>query len=336
MLLRGLASQQRSCLHNTCKAKMRRTHPTKKEQRNHRFFLTQIFQKSIPSLAAKHDLQQQCQVSRENRQWQRRRQPQRQQRSPRRRAPRSNFTANQTGKCSTGETLKASPLLLNRHLSSPSQHLTNLYAARRVYRWSRCRRHFARTGTHPPRSPRHRPRSRVRTPPKLPLQPPACSPRDDPFSPPELQPLADLSISLYPAFLDHVANLSGPPRSLSDRTHPARPPASPPPVLCPPTELNIFLPAHNFSRSSTFTLLDEQSIDPRQLAPALIAAAANTSITLHTGTPVLGVESSGSERLTVVTPNARDRHGLLRRLHWSLGRNLPRRGSHRAKARCSR
>ncbi len=124
----------------------------------------------------------------------------------------------------------------------------------------------------------------------------------DPFNPPQLQPLTDLSIGLYPAFLDHLANLSDIrvpfQTELTLQATRLRSVNS-----LSPADLNIFLPDHHLSMQH-FNLLDEHSIDPRQLAPALIAAAANTSITLHTGTPVLHVESSGPG-LTVVTPGTK-------------------------------
>lgn len=123
----------------------------------------------------------------------------------------------------------------------------------------------------------------------------------DPFNPPQLQPLADLSIGLYPAFLDHLANLSD--IRIPFQTELTLQATHLPSVnSLSQTELNIFLPAHHLSKQH-FSLLDEHSIDPRQLAPALLAAAANTSITLHTGTPVLRVESS-DPGLTVITPGA--------------------------------
>ncbi len=123
----------------------------------------------------------------------------------------------------------------------------------------------------------------------------------DPFNPPQLQSLADLSISLYPAFLDHLANLSD--IRVPFQTELTLQATHLPSVnSLSQTELNIFLPSHNLQKQH-ITLLEEHSIDPRQLAPALLAGAENTSITLHTGTPVLRVESSGPG-VAVITPDA--------------------------------
>lgn len=80
---------------------------------------------------------------------------------------------------------------------------------------------------------------------------------DDPFNPPALRPLARLSAALYPAFLQQVEELSG---------HPVP-----------------------FQTEATVQLLDdgselrlrEQSIDPRQLALALIGGIQRAGIPVH-------------------------------------------------------
>lgn len=125
---------------------------------------------------------------------------------------------------------------------------------------------------------------------------------NDPGNPPELQALADFSLALYPAFLEHVANLSD--RRVPFQTHLTLQATDLPSVVSlSHTDLDIFLPSHNLS-GHHLNLLDEHSIDPRQLATALIAAAKNTSIELLTDTPVLAVESTGSD-LTVLTAEDR-------------------------------
>ncbi len=121
---------------------------------------------------------------------------------------------------------------------------------------------------------------------------------NDPANPPLLKPLADLSLSLYPAFLDHIANLSDIRVPFqTDLTLQAT--ALPTVTSLSRTDLDIFLPSHNLA-GAHLTLLDEHSIDPRQLASALRAAAENTSIQLLPNNPVLGVEDTEGD-LTVHT-----------------------------------
>ena len=124
----------------------------------------------------------------------------------------------------------------------------------------------------------------------------------DPGNPPLLQPLADLSLRLYPAYLDRIA-------SLSDLRVPFQTDLTLQATDLPSvnsisrSELGIFLPAHNLSHLH-LTLLDEHSVDPRQLAPALAAAAGNTGIKLLTDTAVLEVEAAASA-ITVLTSDTR-------------------------------
>ena len=124
----------------------------------------------------------------------------------------------------------------------------------------------------------------------------------DPFNPPPLQPLADLSLHLYPAFLDHIAALSSlrVPFQTEITLQATRLPA---PNSLPASELDILLPLHTISGQHV-TLLDEHSIDPRQLASALEAAAHNTTITVLTNTAVLSTRSSDTG-ITVITSDDR-------------------------------
>ena len=115
----------------------------------------------------------------------------------------------------------------------------------------------------------------------------------DPHNPSQLSSLANLSISLYPNFLDYLSDLSGlrvpfqtnitlqalPPHTLHSE-----------PELTP-ADLARLLPAltpHNHR----FILLDERSLDPRQLASTLLAALRATPIDLQPHTPVLSTRSS--------------------------------------------
>ena len=117
----------------------------------------------------------------------------------------------------------------------------------------------------------------------------------DPHNPPQLRPLADLSLSLYPNFLDRLHTLTG--IHVPFQTH---------------TTLQALLPgARNTNRELTpedlahllpalatgnhrFLHLDEHSLDPRQLATALLAAVHATAIDLRPGTPVLSTHSAAN------------------------------------------
>ena len=111
---------------------------------------------------------------------------------------------------------------------------------------------------------------------------------DDPHNPAPLQPLANLSLSLYPAYLDRLNTLSGirvpfqtnkTLQSLTVKTTTQHTELS-------PEEIAIFLPALKPGHHH-FTVLDEHSIDPRQLAAALLAAVRNTTIDLRPNTALL-------------------------------------------------
>ncbi len=97
---------------------------------------------------------------------------------------------------------------------------------------------------------------------------------DDPKNPPALKPLAALSAGLYPAFLDRIATLSG--MRVPFQTFTTLEAGSRADPLLRIDELVPRLDAGNY----TFHLLQEHSVDPRQLAPALLAAVRNTRITL--------------------------------------------------------
>jgi glycine oxidase len=113
----------------------------------------------------------------------------------------------------------------------------------------------------------------------------------DPDNPAPLRKLADLSLSLYPAFLDHLQELSG---------------------IAVPFQTSTTLQSHISSSSDTlslealgkilpsltprnhsFTLIDEHSLDPRNLAASLLAAVRTSAIDLQSGTKVLSTQSVG-------------------------------------------
>jgi len=114
----------------------------------------------------------------------------------------------------------------------------------------------------------------------------------DPHNPPQLRSLSDLSLSLYPAFLDRLHVLSG--IRVPFQTHTTLQ-AIPPGVPTTgneltPADLAHLLPALN-PCDHRFIQLDEHSLDPRQLATALLAAIRATTIDLRPNTPVLSTRS---------------------------------------------
>jgi glycine oxidase len=114
----------------------------------------------------------------------------------------------------------------------------------------------------------------------------------DPHNPPPINSLANLSLSLYPAFLDRLHALSG--TRVPFQTQSTLQ-ALPHGTLnasneLTPEDLAHLLPALN-TRSHRFILLEENSLDPRQLATALLAAIHNTTINLRPNTPVLSTRS---------------------------------------------
>ena len=107
----------------------------------------------------------------------------------------------------------------------------------------------------------------------------------DPENPPELQGLADLSLSLYPAWLDRIAALSG-----------TRVPFHTSTTLqfLSPQDTSSALDHGALQRllpqlqpgNHRFAQLEEHSLDPRELAAALLAAVRATNIDLRAHTPV--------------------------------------------------
>ena len=114
---------------------------------------------------------------------------------------------------------------------------------------------------------------------------------DDPHNPAPLQPLANLSLSLYPAYLDRLHTLSGirvpfqTNKTLQSLVH-----TTSPRTELSPEDLTKLLPAL-IPGHHRFTLLDENSLDPRQLATALLAAVRNTTIDLRPNTAILHARS---------------------------------------------
>lgn len=111
---------------------------------------------------------------------------------------------------------------------------------------------------------------------------------EDPDNPPALHALAHFSRSLYPALLDRLRTTSAsPPAFQTHRTLQQLPVklAATQPLAVP---LQSLLPAAA-SSPSRFIPLAEQSLDPRELAPALLAAVLASRVNLKTNTRVLSV-----------------------------------------------
>lgn len=123
---------------------------------------------------------------------------------------------------------------------------------------------------------------------------------DDPHNPAELSALAHLSIALYQQFLDRLQSLGG--IAVPFQTAFTLQSAD----LQPSTTLEPrFLTSSDETAppwSSGFTLLNEHSVDPRQLAAALLAAVASTSIHLSPQAPI--ISTSTREDSVVVSTSA--------------------------------
>jgi glycine oxidase len=118
---------------------------------------------------------------------------------------------------------------------------------------------------------------------------------NDPHNPPELSVLSHLSLSLYPSFLARIRSLGGIDVPFQTRRTLQALPDNPATAL--PQELQTELLVEDSSTiltpASGFSFLSEHSIDPRQLAPALIAAVAATSIRTLYRSPVLSTSHGG-------------------------------------------
>jgi glycine oxidase len=128
----------------------------------------------------------------------------------------------------------------------------------------------------------------------------------DPENPKELRKLSELSLSLYPDFLSRLFDLSGVPVSLHTSTTlqalPARhhSAAAKLPLLCAET-LALVAPYLNVG-DRRFFILNENSLDPRELAVALLAAVRATPIDLRPKTPVR-LARTGSKNIEVHAGN---------------------------------
>lgn len=121
----------------------------------------------------------------------------------------------------------------------------------------------------------------------------------DHANPPQLRPLADFSLTLYPSYLERLQSLSRIPVSFHTSTtlqalpaHEADSTGVLSPGILSPDDLHRILP-QLIPGKHRFQLIEEHSLDPRQLATSLIAAVRSTSIDLHTQTHVLSACSIG-------------------------------------------
>jgi glycine oxidase len=128
----------------------------------------------------------------------------------------------------------------------------------------------------------------------------------DPENPPQLLPLSQISLSLYPRFLERLFDLSG----LLTRFHTSTTLQALPagheayarklPILTSEA-LSLLVPGIS-PGDKRFLLLNEHSLDPRELAKALLAAVRATTIDLRTHTPIRLVRSvAGSVEIHAAT-----------------------------------
>ena len=125
---------------------------------------------------------------------------------------------------------------------------------------------------------------------------------NDPENPPQLSPLSRLSTSLYPDYLARIQNLSGLHVPFQTRTTlqglPHETLASSNTLTA--AELSHLLP-QLIPGSHSFTLIEEHSLDPRELVRAILAAVRATTIDLRPHTPVRTVRSL-NQAIEVHTP----------------------------------
>ncbi|RZU42735.1 NAD(P)/FAD-dependent oxidoreductase [Edaphobacter modestus] len=120
----------------------------------------------------------------------------------------------------------------------------------------------------------------------------------DPDNPPELRPLSRLSSELYPEFLDRLFDLSGIAVALQTSTtiqevHTYPVEGARDLTLLGAETLSLLLPQLNGARRR-FVLLEEHSLNPRELAPAVLAAVRAAKIDLRSHTPVRLIRSDPS------------------------------------------
>ena len=124
---------------------------------------------------------------------------------------------------------------------------------------------------------------------------------EDPENPPELLALSRLSRALYPRILDEIAEESG--QHVTWQTRRTLQIVSGERARRPGLEDGVanLLPMLTVPAGAEAHLLAEQSLDPRELASALVRAVAARGPELRTGSPVLRVQDRGTA-VSVETP----------------------------------
>lgn len=127
---------------------------------------------------------------------------------------------------------------------------------------------------------------------------------EDPHNPPALLPLSRLSRSLYPAFLQRIASLSG---------------------LPVPFQTDITV---QYMPDGSTQQLAEHSVDPRQLAAALLSAVRATSIDLREHTELRSVTEDKQAQLHAETNRGTFAPGIIVRTQgaWALPQVHPAKG----------
>ncbi|HEX2918665.1 MAG TPA: FAD-dependent oxidoreductase [Edaphobacter sp.] len=126
----------------------------------------------------------------------------------------------------------------------------------------------------------------------------------DPENPPQIRKLSELSRSLYPDFLNRLFDLSGLSVSFQTSTtlqevHPAHLEAARGLTVLSTETLSLMVPQLD-AKDRRFILLDENSLDPREMAKALWSSVQAAGIDVRSGEPVqmLNRNSSGVDVLT--------------------------------------
>lgn len=122
---------------------------------------------------------------------------------------------------------------------------------------------------------------------------------DDPDNPQELYPLSVLSRSLYPGYLNHLFDLSGIAVPFQTGTtlqevNQGRTDSTRSLTLLAAEPLSTLLPQLQ-TGPHHFALLDEHSVNPRELAQALLAAVRAAGIDLRSHTPIRMVRSRSQQ-----------------------------------------
>ncbi len=127
---------------------------------------------------------------------------------------------------------------------------------------------------------------------------------NDPGNPPQFRELAQLSLRLYPEYLQTIESLSG--RKVPIRTHGAiraiENGESLSGTALGPTELRRLVPQIN-DAGRQFFLLEEPSLDPRDLCAALPIAARAAGVDLRENSPAISIDTAASKIVIQTSTN---------------------------------